>query len=366
MGAFKDIKPHPEVDIENGFYGVWKTREINGKTQEYFDPIGRACYLIAVLKQIETREQQIYLQCDEANPNSVYRFTRDEVYSQNPTQLVKLGIDAQKSNLTTFNRLLQKMEINTEKGYCHQGLGWFQDPNTGEVVFRTDVLIGQEEDIPSEYIGQCKIGRHGDEKGKAWYDLIRKYCTHTPLAFIVTAGLSSVLVGYLNLHHVEVNNPIIHLYGKSSTGKTTAGMLFLSTAASPKPDSGLYLQWSDTKNAIIQAMAGVEGYPFLIDESSVKKIEYTDIIYMIANRRDKKRYIASGGDASEPQSMSVTVLSTGESSLRSSSNRNNGLDVRLMEFSGVDWTPSAEASEEIKKVVQENYGFAIEDIASTL
>lgn len=108
-------------------------------------------------------------------------------------------------------------------------------------------------------------------------------------------------------------------------------------------------------------MAGVEGYPFLIDESSVKSTDYTSIIYTITNRRDKRRY-----NAAEPQFMSVTVLSTGEASLRDSCNRNNSLDVRLMEFSEIKWTPSAQAADEIKRVVQGNYGFAIANFAGSL
>lgn len=360
MNTPNKISLYPDVDIYNGYYGVWvKNRNYDGTIEKTFYPVGRACKILSIQKELETRAKTIVLQCEADNPNSIHQFSRDEIYNPNPAELLKYGVDAQKGNLSTLHRLFQKMEENEEEGHCHRGLGWFQDSESGDIVFRTDKLIAGEDDIPSTYIGGYAVAPAGDRK--AWYSLVRKYCKHTPLAFIIAAGLSSVLVGYLNLHHVEVSNPIIHLSGKSSTGKTTAGMLFLSTAASPRTGSGLYLQWNDTQNGIIQAMAGVEGYPFLIDESSAKSMDYTSIIYTIANRRDKRRY-----NAAEPQPMSVTVLSTGEASLRDSCNRNNGLDVRLMEFSGVNWTPSARAADKIKKVVQENYGFAIEDFVASL
>lgn len=234
MDTLKGREPYPHIDIQGGFYGVWRTRLKNDEEIEKFEPVGRACFVWKVFTQIETGEEYIKLIFNR----TTHVFSRGEVYSRNPDELLKAGVDAQISHLTPLHQLFQKMELTADTGYCHRGLGWCQNPDTGGGAFRTDVLVVGEDDMPSTYIGGYKVAPTGDNE--VWYGLIRKYCGYTPLAFIIAAGLSSVLVGYLNMNNVEVNNPIIHLSGKSSTGKTTAGMLFLSTAASPRTDSGLY------------------------------------------------------------------------------------------------------------------------------
>jgi hypothetical protein len=54
----------------------------------------------------------------------------------------------------------------------------------------------------------------------------------------------------------------------------------------------------------------------------------------------------------------TTIISTGESSILSQSNKNTGLKVRLFEFGNIKWTKDSRQAEKIKSIVSNNYGFA--------
>lgn len=357
MDALKGQEAYPEIDEQDRFDDVLKSNERNSIEEECV-PIRSTCYMVELLTEIETGEQQVKLTCTGA----MHLFSQEEICHESSDE-AKEGNQVHKGNLEIFYHLLyhllQKMDPIVIRSYQHQGLGWIQSPDLGGTVFRMDQVLTTKNNIPSTYIGGYAAAPSGD--WAAWYDMTRKYCGHTPLAFIIAAGMSSVLLGYLRLHNVDVSNPIIHLSGKRSTSKTAAGMLFLSTAASPRTDGGFRLQWKNTPDDIIQAMAGIEGYPFLIEKSSIKNMDYISVIEAITNCMGKR-----GHNDVRVQSMSVTVLSTGESSLQDNCRRNDGLDIQLMEFSDVEWTPNVQAAKEIQKVVRKNYGFAIENFAGSL
>lgn len=108
------------------------------------------------------------------------------------------------------------------------------------------------------------------------------------LELALTIGLSAPVVGMIG-NDLGLESPLIHIWGESTEGKTTAAMLAIS----------------------------VFGFPNIREEKGLMR------------------------------NWNTTVISTGEHSIYGKSKQNTGLYMRLLEFGNVQWTESAEQSEKI-------------------
>jgi hypothetical protein len=96
-----------------------------------------------------------------------------------------------------------------------------------------------------------------------------------------------------------------------------------------------------------------------------KDYSITDTVYAFANGKDKDR-LNKECEQRVTDTFQTTIISTGEESLFNKCSKNTGLLTRIIEFSNVQWTTSAEQSNAIKQGIRENYGFAIGIVASIL
>ncbi len=187
-----------------------------------------------------------------------------------------------------------------------------------------------------------------------------------PLTFVLASALSAVLNG-LSCKFCDGESLLIHLVGGSSTGKTTAAMLAISTAGEPTlSGNSLMRSWSSTRNALIATLSGNYGYPVVFDELSLLRgDDFSQLVYNITAGTDKTR-MTKELTLAEQKGYRTTILSTGEKSILANCNGNGGISVRVIEVSNVVFTESAEAAEAIKDICRQNFGWAIDKLAKAL
>ena len=208
----------------------------------------------------------------------------------------------------------------------------------------------------ASYIGNLNVAPAGN--AAAWFAFIKEIVKKSvALMFIIAAGFASILLAVLK-EYIDVDNFIIHLFGFSSSGKTTA--LYLATSIFGSPDvrcgNGLVSSWHGTRNALLRRLMGVNGVLLGLDEFSMSsERNVTQLVYAISEGKEKERL---SRDARLLNCLSGTyiVMSTGECSIYSKTNGNLGLTVRILEMQDIAWTESAEQSENIKRFVKSNYG----------
>ncbi len=182
------------------------------------------------------------------------------------------------------------------------------------------------------------------------------------LEVILASALSAVTFDFVN-DIFPTENLIISLYGGSSTGKSTALNLAVSTGALPTTtEDSLLLTFLDTENSLMRRM--VSGFPIGIDEATTLKKDITRLLYAIANGKERAR-LTKNLDIVEASEFHTTIFTSSEISIFSLADHNEGLQVRVIELSET-WTKDSDSSDEIKRITKSNYGFAIPLLAKYL
>lgn len=168
--------------------------------------------------------------------------------------------------------------------------------------------------------------------------------------------------GYLSWYE-DVTCPIFHLYGDSTTGKTTALVLAVSTAGNPfggvrknpasaEMEKSLLQSWNSTVNAIEGTLAGNHGMIVAFDELGAKTADIGNLVYVLANGISKNRY-----NRQQQESFKTTVLSSGECTVSDVLEQGTmGEKMRICEIAG-PFTDDADHAERIKSNCKTNFGF---------
>ncbi|MNM78808.1 hypothetical protein D3C81_907260 [compost metagenome] len=85
--------------------------------------------------------------------------------------------------------------------------------------------------------------------------------------------------------------------------------------------------------------------------------DYGNLIYQLASGKDKSR-LDSEGALRHSGKWSGMIISNGERSLRESSSKNAGSQIRITELSNIPWTQSAENANRLKEGLLKNHGHA--------
>lgn len=187
----------------------------------------------------------------------------------------------------------------------------------------------------------------------------------TGLTIALCASLSSALVGLLAQTKHIVEPLLVHFFGQSSTGKTSALQLAASCWGNPAMGQGVLSSWHSTENALLAGLSNNFGVACCFDESSVSERNFSSLIYCISQGKEKDR-LTKSAERQLAKRFATSILSTGENSLLSSSSNNVGLRVRVLEFFNAPMTRSAEHSNEIKGYVGAHYGEAGPSFAKLL
>jgi len=268
------------------------------------------------------------------------------------------------------SRYLVMQEQNTQRRIRAAGrLGWFDAPDAPAVFVFPDQVLGKS---PEEIVYQPDVAMaavetlHGQGTLRDWQKHVADPCLGNPmLMFSVMLGLAGPL---LKLCRVE--NGGFHLYGVTTTGKTTAAQVAASVwgcGADPQqgPEVTSLFKWYTTGNAL-ESVAEVRNDMLLtLDEiSEVDPHELGRIIYQLAGGLSKGRANAGGG-LRGMRAWRLLFFSTGEKSVRQmlsqvGQTQKGGQRVRLPDI------PADNKDDGRRAVVQDAHGLAAKDFAQAL
>ncbi|NRD77316.1 DUF927 domain-containing protein [Bacillus sp. BRMEA1] len=280
-----------------------------------------------------------------------------------PNELIKLGgkgVDISYENQRLVSAFLNEQLKYAPHQETYREVGWHENED-GVLVFRHHQELPQTENHNA-----CNdtVGSSYDLEPKGsldeWKRLVfTEILPQLSLQFLLCIGFSAPLVGYLSRIYNFVDNLFIHLVGDSTKGKTSSAMVVVSPFGKPADKyKGLIKTWNGTINANIKKMAGNFGIPIVLDELSMStSTSMTEAVYVINNGQEKSR-LNDEMKQREQGTWATTIVSTGEQSIFERTNQNVGLTVRLFEYKGIKWTASAKNADDIRNVLQDNYGYA--------
>lgn len=361
LGLDVDYIPHPGYGIHKGHYGFWTVkRNKSGEiTERFFNPVGLAIQVKEVLINIETAEKTLRLVITDLSGMKIeVDMPRELMTVYKLPELVKYGAQVTKDDAPVLINCIENLEVSAPVSYEYKKTGF--DTFNGEQIFKSHTLISKS-GMKGSYVGEVKI----EPKGSCdvWKEMVRTEVMGSPMEVILVMALSSVVFDYAH-SAFPTENMVVTLTGLSSSGKTTALNLAVSTGALPvTTDNSLLLTFLDTELSIMHRM--LSGYCIGIDEgSTLKRKDTTKLLYSIANGKERARMTKNLGMA-ESVSFHSVVFTSSETSLLAQADNNGGLRVRVLELSEV-WTKSAESSDRIKRIVSENYGWAVPEMARYL
>ena len=181
--------------------------------------------------------------------------------------------------------------------------------------------------------------------------------TNPNIAFALCCGCASLFLTYLRLAcKKELKSFFISLYGKTTTGKSTAQSLIASIYTDPA-DKKVYIPFFGTSNAIIKAISNKFGVPQIFDEATVaKNLKMDEMIYTVSLERDKQR-CNNNAELRQSEIWNTVVITSSENKLLHETQMSNkGLEPRCLSFGGLQYTDSREHSEQIQSFSADHYG----------
>jgi putative DNA primase/helicase len=315
--------------------------------------LGNAVDLTALLVDIETDQIALALEFPAGDKRIRREIPRGKLTQTGLLELVDYGADTFPEVAKHYCAFLRDREAHTPRHYVHHGVGWGE--YDGTLLFKHHRAVG----FPSSYRGtQYALAPRGTLAG--WQALARAHILGHPwLELALVLGLSAPLVGLVS-RRTYFDSLFVHIFGTSSTGKTTATRVAVSPWGCPDTaGNGLIKTWNGSDVSILAKLRRNCGIAVALDEASVQDAErsFTSIIYQIALGRDKDRLDPSGR-ATETGEWDTTVISTAEHSLFDRSRPNPGLRVRLIELGNKPWTASADHANALTDGLFQHYGHA--------
>ena len=168
--------------------------------------------------------------------------------------------------------------------------------------------------------------------------------------FIIASSFASVLI-----EKIHINPFIVHLWGKSGTGKTVALIVAMSIWGNPKVGH-LVKNLNSTNVGLERLSAFLNNLPFAGDELQAIKNKYSDfneLIYKLTQGEGKSRGTADGGIA-EQLKWNCAFLTTGEEPITSEFAK-EGVKNRVIEIE--ENNQLIENGKEVVNTLINNYGF---------
>lgn len=263
-------------------------------------------------------------------------------------QLANTGIEVNENNakeLITFLAdviNLNTQEIPANKGITH--LGWV---NNEFVPYTSEFKYDGEESFKNIYRNVTAKGSY-----KTWKDEVGKIRRKSKtMHFTIASSFASPLIEL-----VQINPFIVHIWGKSSTGKTVALMVAMSIWGNPKVGQ-LVSNLNSTNVGFERLSSFLKNIPFAGDELQSIKNRFTDfneLIYRLTQGEGKTRGTINGG-VEEKLKWSCSFLTTGEEPITSDFSK-EGVKNRVIEIE--ENNKLIENGNQVVNIITENYGHA--------
>ncbi len=141
------------------------------------------------------------------------------------------------------------------------------------------------------------------------FDVAMENKTNGVFLFTLSAALSSLLVGPLNMN----NGFFMHIFGASRSGKSTI-MKAVSSAVGNPSEAGVWLSWDNTKVFLERYCHFMGSLGVFLDEARLDHKNIGQIVYDISNGTGRGR--GTTGGVSEVLKWHLNVISTGEFDIR--------------------------------------------------
>ncbi len=260
-------------------------------------------------------------------------------------QLANRGIEVNEDNaknlITYLADLLELNNIPVKKGVSH--LGWINDefiPYSEKYNLDVDAEFKQKLD---------SVKSNGDyDKWKEYIKSLR--AKSITLRFIIASSFACILTKIFN-----INTFIVHLWGKSGSGKTVAEMIGASIWG--KPDSNFISNLSNTTIANERLCNFYRNMPIFLDELQIAKTRYKnfdELIYILTEGKGKERGNVDNG-LKELTEWQTIIMMTGEEPITRDTSK-EGIKNRAIEIE--DNNEIIENGNEVVNFILNNYGYA--------
>lgn len=382
--------------VDNGKYGYLTTDE-NGDIS--FEEVGRMPEYIEFDCDLETKNTAYTFKfTNQIGVTNTCTMKASELFAgQNaPQKLIDAGVDLSQGQLKCFRESLKWLEEQNRFPfiftYTHVGfldIKMFARKDSGKeakkakkrtacTIFRSNKLILPPgiQNVQADYKGGYDLREGGTAKDS--FQLYKdEVVPYTKLLVAFLCGVSAMLTGYIEGIR-DFTNPILHLWGNSSTGKSCAAKLICSVFGRPFEGSvsykkmerkSVYGSWSGTENAIRDQCTGNCGIPIILNEIGKSHIKnLSSLLYDLAEGTTKQR---SNQDYNVNLGMGyhTAFVSTGEFSIfdrikkQKGEDQCEGLRYRILELC-TPFTENAAHAKRIEEGCQRNYGHGANVLAA--
>ena len=344
------------VSVSEDHYGQYKVKII-----------GEPVNLEKISEVHETKSFRLKLNFRYLGEEKTLIIPREHLKRNELLKYSEKGLPVIDANVTYIAEYIQMQEQNKDIRIerIHVGIGWdtIEDEKTGEIldVFKGYKALGMK----SRYDGNLPLKPVGKDLD-SFKGFVTAHVIGTPLVLAVVSGLTGALVGFIG-KRIHCNNLVMHIYGDSSTGKTTFAKLAVSMGSCPEfSDTSLLTTYHATENALLARVVNNFGFPFCFDEANMSKMrDSTSFLYTLESGIEKGR-LNREATLKEQRKFQTVIISTGEKSLSEDSNQHTGKELRVQQFGNIVWTKDAESAEAISEYVMEHYGFQVYSLARLL
>lgn len=318
----------------------------------------KSCSVISNYENIETGEEEVeicFIPVGKTTEYKVLRLNAKCFSSERSIDVLsQYGFYMNASEKKALIEFFNEERDSAQRVFQHKQLGFYTDED-GTPYFKHYKTIGYSKH--SCYIGSFNIEPMGSYE--TWLEMIQHEVLPNPaLQLGLVLGFLAPLVGFIG-KDLSLESQFYHIYGDSSSGKSTVCQLIASTFGSSNMQSnGLFRSWFSTESAVYCLLGSNCGIPVIFDEASLTgKKDFTNLVYGLSQGKDKMR-VNANMELRETESFLTTIISNGEYSILEKTDNVTGPKARLIEFADIQWTTDASQSNRIKKCTMENYGHA--------
>lgn len=370
------------ADIQCQSYGYWKA----SKNSSTFVPLGNAIIIDHITDNIETNDARLLLSFDYMGEQRHITIDRAEI--GDPKLLQKLAAKGADISIKHFHHLVDTLRLQeyalSQSGVCvekvYTNLGWIPIPirnSEGQQIasklcYRASHLLGG---YKASYAGPYSVTPMGNFV--TWKNMVQNEVVgHPPLEIVLLAGLAAVVNGLIG-PITTGENPIYHVCGCSSSGKSTGLCLCASVSGAPfdgeyrsYSNSGevivkrsLYGNWSSTEAATTRMCVGNKGAVVVLNElGKYRERDLTQVVYDLSDGVEKYR-LNSKMEVTTAENYSTVIVSSGEISLLEHClSKTEGLHNRVLEITD-PLTKDADHSRRIKDICRKHNGWAAPTLA---
>lgn len=321
----------------------------------------RAIYIRQRIRMLDTKDVYLVISfyCNDGWHEEIV--PRADLTERNITTLIRKGADVGGTKTKLVVDYLFDTERNAPTIFRFKYLGW-QLVNNKWVYAHSQLLL-DESGKTFQYDGSYNVFRKGSYS--KWHSVLMKHLAgNVELQLALCMGYSSVVIGYINkILDMHADSLIFHICGNSTTGKTTAAIVAVSGFGDPKEGAKSLIQsFFGTDNALIGIVSNNFGVPMVFDETSISQMSMQRLVnwlYTMSKNSGKAR-LNKTSELRQKEEWATSVITTGESTFTDNINQNEGIRARLFELRNIQWTENAQQSEELIRVLSNNYGHGVE------